>query len=292
MTSASRQGEVVEYLLQNMTRAARRVYGRHQHATLNGLPGVVLANAVGGVFPVRPVLDADGAVPKRPTAPPTAAPVSRDQVRRDLSLLGMKQANAAGNHEQVLEHAAKLMELGAELPLEARFYQVEAYAHLGRDEEAIEELTAYLEETGREGEHYQAALQLLLRLNERLGQEDAAYERAKGRGTAAGYGEYLREYPNGRYVAEARRQQEAAERREDDAAFGRARSAGTAAAYGEYLSRYASGRHAAEARRLREKYLRPGRKFKDCEACPELVVVPAGSYMMGSPGTEEGTRRR
>ena len=323
-------GEVVEYLLQNMTRAARRVYGRHQHATLNGLPGVVLANALGGVFPVRPVLDADGAVSKRAPAPPTAAPASRDQVQRDLLLLGMKEANQAGNHERVLEYGAKLMELGGELPLEGKYYQAQAYVHAGSNEEAIEELTAYLEETGREGEHYQAALQLLLRLNERLGEEDAAYERAKGRGTAAGYGEYLREYPNGRYVAEARRQQEAAERREDDAAFGRARSAGTAAAYGEYLSRYASGRHSAEARRQRgdaqkreddaayerarrsdtaaayAEYLRKypaGRhaaearrlreekdlsKFKDCEACPELVVVPAGSFMMGSPGSEEG----
>ena len=26
----------------------------------------------------------------------------------------------------------------------------------------------------------------------------------------------------------------------------------------------------------------PGRVFRDCEACPQLVVVPAGSYMMGS----------
>ena len=28
--------------------------------------------------------------------------------------------------------------------------------------------------------------------------------------------------------------------------------------------------------------------FRDCEACPEMVVVPAGSYMMGSPASEEG----
>lgn len=35
--------------------------------------------------------------------------------------------------------------------------------------------------------------------------------------------------------------------------------------------------------------LRPGTIFKDCEdVCPELVVVPAGSFMMGSPENEEG----
>ena len=32
----------------------------------------------------------------------------------------------------------------------------------------------------------------------------------------------------------------------------------------------------------------PGRRFKDCKACPEMVVVPTGSFMMGSPSSEEG----
>ena len=29
--------------------------------------------------------------------------------------------------------------------------------------------------------------------------------------------------------------------------------------------------------------------FRDCEVCPEMVVVPAGSFMMGSDSTEEGS---
>ena len=42
---------------------------------------------------------------------------------------------------------------------------------------------------------------------------------------------------------------------------------------------------------------RPGQVFRDCAACPEMVVVPAGSYMMGSPDSAEErlldeTRRR
>lgn len=32
----------------------------------------------------------------------------------------------------------------------------------------------------------------------------------------------------------------------------------------------------------------PGRVFRDCDGCPEMVVVPAGSFTMGSPATEEG----
>ena len=31
-----------------------------------------------------------------------------------------------------------------------------------------------------------------------------------------------------------------------------------------------------------------GRRFKDCAACPEMVVVPTGSFMMGSPSSEKG----
>ena len=32
----------------------------------------------------------------------------------------------------------------------------------------------------------------------------------------------------------------------------------------------------------------PGSTFRDCEQCPEMVVVPSGSYEMGSPAFDEG----
>ena len=34
--------------------------------------------------------------------------------------------------------------------------------------------------------------------------------------------------------------------------------------------------------------MRPGRRFRDCTGCPEMVVVPAGSFMMGSRSAEIG----
>jgi TPR repeat protein len=32
-----------------------------------------------------------------------------------------------------------------------------------------------------------------------------------------------------------------------------------------------------------ERALRPGDSFKECGDCPEMIVVPAGRFMMGSP---------
>src|SRR5215831_11229874 len=34
--------------------------------------------------------------------------------------------------------------------------------------------------------------------------------------------------------------------------------------------------------------LKPGDTFKECDTCPELVVVPSGSFVMGSPNGEPG----
>jgi len=56
---------------------------------------------------------------------------------------------------------------------------------------------------------------------------------------------------------------------------------------------------ADEERRLAEgDLLRPGRVFRDCPDCPEMVVVPAGEFIMGSPASEaernddEGPQRK
>ncbi|ACE84113.1 formylglycine-generating enzyme family protein [Cellvibrio japonicus] len=37
-----------------------------------------------------------------------------------------------------------------------------------------------------------------------------------------------------------------------------------------------------------EKFPRPGTLLKDCDVCPEIVVLPAGSYIMGTPDDEIG----
>jgi formylglycine-generating enzyme required for sulfatase activity len=52
-----------------------------------------------------------------------------------------------------------------------------------------------------------------------------------------------------------------------------------------------SRRLAAEEERKRKEAAeaampKPGETFRDCPDCPEMVVVPAGSFMMGSPASE------
>ena len=37
-----------------------------------------------------------------------------------------------------------------------------------------------------------------------------------------------------------------------------------------------------------ERALAAGATFRECSACPEMIVVPAGSFLMGSPATERG----
>ena len=100
-----------------------------------------------------------------------------------------------------------------------------------------------------------------------------------------------------RREAEARRERDrqaeekrAEERRSDDEAFSEAKRLNTSASYRSYLER--GGNHEAEARELLAEVSKPkwevGKRFRDCAGCPELVVVPSGSYIMGSPSGEGG----
>ena len=90
-----------------------------------------------------------------------------------------------------------------------------------------------------------------------------------------------------RAAAERSAQEEAAA--VDDAAY--------AAAYGAYLEAYPAGRHAAAARerqaaRREGEAFRVGLTFRDDLRSggegPEMVVVPAGRFLMGSPSYEAG----
>ena len=50
----------------------------------------------------------------------------------------------------------------------------------------------------------------------------------------------------------------------------------------------AASTQAAPLSPMQEKALKPKDSFKECTNCPEMVVVPAGSFTMASPPSEPG----
>ena len=77
----------------------------------------------------------------------------------------------------------------------------------------------------------------------------------------------------GREESERRQAQAERERREQEA---------------EERRRAEAERKEREAEERRKRARTPGTEFRDCSQCPELVVVPSGSYRMGSPSSESG----
>ena len=96
--------------------------------------------------------------------------------------------------------------------------------------------------------------------------------------------------------AEAERKAREEADRIDREAFARAESSDTVQAYVEYRSSHPNGKHLEAAQARLEELMvaanaraRAGeRMLRDCEECPELVVVPAGEFLMGSPDSERG----
>ena len=120
-----------------------------------------------------------------------------------------------------------------------------------------------------------------------------AYEAAERMGTVAAFQAFIKRYPHSYEATLAKEQIAKLEHEADDAAFARAKRLHTASGYNDYLSSYPSGRHEVEARALLAEVTKPpewapGQKFRDCAECPEMVVVPSGSFEMGSPGSESG----
>ncbi len=76
-------------------------------------------------------------------------------------------------------------------------------------------------------------------------------------------------------------------------AWNKVQTVNTAEAYEQFIETYASKEgttlyiRSAKAA-LSGLILKPGKIIKDCAVCPELVVIPSGSFVMGSPKSESG----
>jgi formylglycine-generating enzyme required for sulfatase activity len=111
------------------------------------------------------------------------------------------------------------------------------------------------------------------------------WELAKRRDNVASYEAYLRAYPQGRFAGTARGALEglrpAAVATVPVAAPAPAAPVAAATTPPQPVVASAASTTATSTRR-------PGTVFKDCAICPEMVVVPAGRFLMGSPETEAG----
>jgi formylglycine-generating enzyme required for sulfatase activity len=94
------------------------------------------------------------------------------------------------------------------------------------------------------------------------------WELAKRRDNASSYEAYLRAFPQGRFAAVAR-------------AALQGLQPGSARPVATVSPAPALAPPAAQAPRA-------GEVFKDCAECPEMVVIPAGRFLMGSPPGEVG----
>jgi formylglycine-generating enzyme required for sulfatase activity len=95
--------------------------------------------------------------------------------------------------------------------------------------------------------------------------ELAIWQSAERLGTAEAYRDYLSRYPDGQFSTQAKLQLAALTR---PATGGRSSASSAASA--------SSGS------------MRPFAVFRDCANCPEMVQIPAGSFVMGSPENEKG----
>ena len=128
--------------------------------------------------------------------------------------------------------------------------------------------------------------------------EESAWAAAEASQRAEDYQTYLARYPGGLFAALATARLDhlktaaavAADsgRQQEFAAWEGARGTRTPTAVLAFLDRYPSSEFAPPARALLGELqliakLKPGKPFRDCPQCPELVIVPPGSFAMGDP---------
>jgi formylglycine-generating enzyme required for sulfatase activity len=189
----------------------------------------------------------------------------------------------------------------------------QARLHLGRlDDQAWEQaaadgsrqaIEAYREQFPQ-GRHETDALIALesLRLaeeaeareqRERERADDAAWAEASTARSLDAVDQYLRDWPGGRHADEARSLRSTLQSLQDDQrAFEAAQKVGTIAGYQAYIDAFPRGARVADALEAIDGLtLRPGKTFRDCEGCPLLTVVPAGSFWQGSEDGAPGVLR-
>jgi len=135
-----------------------------------------------------------------------------------------------------------------------------------------------------------------------LSQQQDAWAKASAADSIEAYSEFLRLFPFGKYATLAQAARQTAMTRmleQQELELWSRAEIGTIADAEAYLKKFPKGRYASQAsKRLKEMLAeenerkRPGRTFQDCANCPEMVVIPSGTFHMGSGPIELAAARR
>ena len=113
----------------------------------------------------------------------------------------------------------------------------------------------------------------------RLALDRERFQQAEAGNTEEALEAYLGAEPEGAYRAHA---QTILRGLRDPVMFSQAKETHTVEAYSNYLELYPDGQFTDEARQELARLKVIGMEFRDCENCPVMVVVPPGSFVMGS----------
>ena len=201
-------------------------------------------------------------------APATAQELP-PEVRMDRYMVQVDRQVGNNQYAAALRTLDLVLELqetsGLELPESFWMKRAEVAMGAGDPREAIASVSRHLETAGRDADRYEEALELLDQAVERACSPERMTESLASLQTCLALGAD----PNGA-DENGRTTLDWAGERGDPAIRAALVEAGADSAV------------AAAAAQSR-----PGTVFRDCSACPAMVVVPAGSFMMGSPASEE-----
>lgn len=172
-------------------------------------------------------------------------------------------------------------QLAAENTLSAYQDYLEQFPNGLHQAEALTRIEAFEQELARASREAE----------ERERQDKQAWEKARTAGTFESVDQYVRNWPTGIHIEEAQSlRQRLKASAEDEAAFTSAQNLDTREAYRVYIDAFPQGEHVTEALAAMDNLvMRPGKLFRDCEDCPQMIIIPPGRFTQGSTeGDSEG----
>lgn len=186
-------------------------------------------------------------------------------------------------------------------------HEADAKLHLARLDDALwQQLDAegtrsayesYLEQLP-EGRHETEAMIQLDVLNRTVAEEERqqslrqqqdhlAWNGVRMQRSIAAVDQYLRDFPDGQHLSAAQTlHRELSDSANDSIAFTAAQKLNTRKSYQAYIDAFPRGQHVTAALTAIDSLtLRPGKRFRDCDDCPDLVVLEAGTFWQGAEAT-------